>query len=110
MDRYAPSTSRCRAPPCAGSKALRFTPPRRPLRPCLLHIAGNLARNRRRFAGRYLAALRRLVAASPPPITESGERSGAAWEAHTLWQAVRKLRPAEQEVIYLRYFLDLSEA
>jgi RNA polymerase sigma-70 factor (ECF subfamily) len=31
-------------------------------------------------------------------------------EAHALWQAVRRLEQAEQEVIYLRYFLELSEA
>jgi RNA polymerase sigma-70 factor (ECF subfamily) len=27
-----------------------------------------------------------------------------------LWQAVRTLKQADQEVIYLRYFLELSEA
>jgi RNA polymerase sigma-70 factor (ECF subfamily) len=39
-----------------------------------------------------------------------GEHTAQQWEAQTLWQAVRRLRPAEQEVVYMRYFLDLSEA
>jgi RNA polymerase sigma-70 factor (ECF subfamily) len=82
----------------------------RPLRPWLLRITANLAHNRRRSVRRYLAALRRQLAAAPTPITALGERTGAAWEAQTLWQAVRRLRPVDQEVIYLRYFLDLSEA
>jgi RNA polymerase sigma-70 factor (ECF subfamily) len=82
----------------------------RPLRPWLLRIAANAAHNRRRSVQRYLAALRRQVQAEPAPVTFLGERSGQRWEAQTLWQAVRRLRPVDQEVIYLRYFLDLSEA
>jgi RNA polymerase sigma-70 factor (ECF subfamily) len=82
----------------------------RPVRPWLLRIAANLAHNRRRSVGRYLAALRREFQAAPEPVTFLGERSGEAWEAHTLWQAVRKLPAADQEIIYLRFFLDLSEA
>ena len=31
-------------------------------------------------------------------------------ESARLWQAVQQLRPNAQEVIYLRYFLELSEA
>jgi len=82
----------------------------RPLRPWLLRITANVARNQRRSLGRYWAAVRRWMAAAPPPVTTLGERTAQEWEAHTLWQAVRRLRPAEQEVVYLRYFLDLSEA
>jgi RNA polymerase sigma-70 factor (ECF subfamily) len=82
----------------------------RPLRPWLLRIAANLAHNRHRSVARYLAALRRVVQQAPEPITVLGERSGAQWEAQALWQAVRRLKPPEQEVVYLRYFLDLSEA
>jgi RNA polymerase sigma-70 factor (ECF subfamily) len=82
----------------------------RPLRPWLLRITGNLARNQRRSLGRYWAAVRRWIEAAPPPVTTLGDRTAQEWEAQTLWQAVRRLRPAEQEVIYLRYFLDLSEA
>jgi RNA polymerase sigma-70 factor, ECF subfamily len=83
----------------------------RPLRPWLLQITTNLVRNRRRSLGRYLATLQR---AFQPASTTTGntleEWAGLQAEAHTLWQAVRQLPPQHQEVIYLRYFLDLSEA
>jgi RNA polymerase sigma-70 factor (ECF subfamily) len=86
--------------------------PARPLRPWLLRIAANLARNRRRALGRYLAALQRKLLAEPP-AAEPGhvERLAAEQlEAQTLWQAVRRLGAADQEVIYLRFFLELPEA
>jgi RNA polymerase sigma-70 factor (ECF subfamily) len=82
----------------------------RPLRPWLLAIATNLVRNRRRSCGALLAAMRRAIQAEPPPVTTLGERTGQEWEAQTLWQAVRRLRAAEQEVVYMRYFLEMSEA
>jgi RNA polymerase sigma-70 factor (ECF subfamily) len=80
----------------------------RPFRPWLLSIAANLARNRRRTLGRYWAAVQRLWQAGPEPVhhTRYEEREAA----QELWQAVRQLRPAEQEIIYLRYFLALPEA
>lgn len=81
----------------------------RPLQPWLLGIAANLARNRRRSVGRYWAALRRWLQAHPDPaVTTMGldERT----EARLLWQAVQKLRFRAREVVYLRYFLELSEA
>jgi RNA polymerase sigma-70 factor (ECF subfamily) len=81
----------------------------RPLRPWLLRIASNLANNRRRTIGRYLAALRRVVQAEPAPVAHLGERTAQEWEARTLWEAVRRLNHAEQEVVYMRYFLGLSE-
>lgn len=80
------------------------------MQPWLLSITTNLAHNRRRSIGRYLAALRRQVQMEPKPVVYIGEQTTQQWEAHTLWQAVRRLRPAEQEVVYMRYFLDLSEA
>src|SRR5215210_3893529 len=82
----------------------------RPLRPWLIAIATNLVRNRRRSLGRYLAAIRRSIQAEPQPVVTLGERTGQEWEAQTLWQAVRRLKAVEQEVIYLRYFLEMSEA
>jgi len=85
----------------------------RSLRPWLLTIASNLARNRMRSFRRYFAALRRTVQKDPDlrdPTAVLGERSAQEWEANTLWQAVRRLKPAEQEVIYMRYFLELPEA
>ena len=82
----------------------------RPVRPWLLSIAANLARNRRRSLGRYLQALTRAGRVEPEPVAMLGERSAEQWEAQTLWQAVRRLSRSDQEIVYLRYFLDLSEA
>jgi len=78
----------------------------RPFRPWLLTIVANLARNRRRSLGRYFVALRRLVgtASEPPAVSSENGLAGA------LWDAVRRLSTADQEVIYLRYYLGLSEA
>ncbi|MGH2544086.1 MAG: RNA polymerase sigma factor [Ardenticatenaceae bacterium] len=81
----------------------------RPLRPWLLKIATNLARNRQRAIGRYLAAVRRLLLAEPEPVGVTRREVEQAWEAQLLWQAVRRLRAQDQEIIYLRYFLELSE-
>ena len=79
----------------------------RPLRPWLLSIAANLARNRRRSAGRYLAALTRAFRNEPnPPSVE--EKSAQTMEANDLWKAVRSLNLPDQQIVYLRYFLDLS--
>jgi RNA polymerase sigma-70 factor (ECF subfamily) len=87
----------------------------RPLRPWLMRIVANQARNRRRSAGRQLAHLRRLWATSPTPVAEHnphgmGDLVGRRWEARRLWQAVARLRGNAQEVIYLRFFMELSEA
>jgi RNA polymerase sigma-70 factor (ECF subfamily) len=85
----------------------------RPLRPWLMRIAVNQARNRRRSLGRYLANLRRVFEKSAGPVAnEAGVGDGALrrWQAQSLWQAVQRLNPIGQEVIYCRYFLDLSEA
>ncbi len=82
----------------------------RPLRPWLLTIASNLARNRRRTIGRYLAAIRRLVQAEPEAVHDAHAEVVQTGEAQALWQAVRRLRATDQEIIYLRFFLELSEA
>ena len=87
----------------------RFDPDR-PLRPWLLGIAANLARNRRRSAARYLAALTRSLRADPPTGPSVEETSALGQEARQLWKAVRRLNLDDQQVIYLRYFLDLSTA
>jgi RNA polymerase sigma-70 factor, ECF subfamily len=79
----------------------------RPLRPWLLSITANLARNRRRSAGRYLAALMRAFRAEPASIRVE-EKSLQNLEADELWHAVQNLNLADQQIIYLRYFLDLS--
>lgn len=78
----------------------------RPARPWLLSIAANLARNRLRSVGRYLAALQRAWKTEPAPAGLTLESDDSA----RLWQAVQQLNPADQEVIYLRFFSALSEA
>jgi RNA polymerase sigma-70 factor (ECF subfamily) len=81
----------------------------RPLRPWLLRITTNLAYNQRRGVGRYLAAVRRILAAEPLPAPHI-DAEHDHWAAQALWQAVRRLNRADQEIIYLHYFLELSVA
>ncbi|MCZ7544875.1 MAG: RNA polymerase sigma factor [Anaerolineae bacterium] len=80
----------------------------RPLRPWLLRIAANLARNRRRSAGRYWAMVRRVAQQSPGRAPMLETQNVQQDESVALWRAVRRLKPPAQQVIYLRYFLDLS--
>ncbi len=82
-----------------------------PLRPWLMRICANVARNRRRSAGRYLAALRRtlLNESESFKMIEVAERGMKNIDAQALWQAVRRLKHDDQIVIYLRYFLDMPE-
>lgn len=82
----------------------------RPLRPWLLRIASNLASNRRRSAGRYLAALTRAFRNEPASSPSIEEKSTQHLEASHLWKAVQTLSVPDQQVVYLRYFLDLSVA
>lgn len=81
----------------------------RPLRPWLMRITTNLCHNWRRSAGRYLAALRNVLHMDlfTGPINAPPEHP---MEAAELWNAVRQLKFEDQKVIYLRYFLDCSEA
>ncbi|MEW5988127.1 MAG: sigma-70 family RNA polymerase sigma factor, partial [Chloroflexota bacterium] len=62
-----------------------------------------------------LAAARRLLERTPSPAVTGNPHSGEnildlKWQAETLGQAVQRLNAAGQEVIYLRYFMELSEA
>ena len=82
--------------------------PARPLRPWLLSIASNLASNRRRSAGRYLAALTRAFRSEPASPNTIEERSVQRMDASSLWKAVQTLSLPDQQIIYLRYFLELS--
>ena len=80
--------------------------PALPLRPWLLSITANLSRNRRRSAGRYVSALMRAFREQPkepPPEAINAQNT----EANDLWRAVRQLDLPDQQIIYLRYFLDL---
>ena len=86
----------------------------RPLRPWLLQIVRNLAHNRRRSVRRYLATVGRWwqTAAMSEAAPTIAEPTGIIREqkAQELWQAVQQLAASDQEVIYLRYFLELSVA
>lgn len=82
----------------------------RPLRPWLLRIVVNLSRNRQRSTGRYITALKRSAqTASPENYIVEGAFDRQE-QAVRLWQAIRALKRTDQQVIYLRHFLDLSVA
>ncbi|MCB0252347.1 MAG: RNA polymerase sigma factor [Anaerolineae bacterium] len=89
----------------------RFDPDR-PLRPWLLRITSNLASNRRRSVARFFSALSRAARDTPEPVLASADtrRLAQQEESAALWQAIRRLRRTDQEVIYLRYFAELSVA
>jgi RNA polymerase sigma-70 factor (ECF subfamily) len=82
----------------------------RPFRPWVLKITANLAANRRRAAGRYMAALRRWFMQTPTSEPRVEQEAIQNEQTNNLWEAVRRLNQTDQEVIYLRYFLELSEA
>jgi RNA polymerase sigma-70 factor (ECF subfamily) len=88
-------------------QALKRFDSSRALRPWLLSIAANLARNRRRSIGRYLHNLRHLARSAARVDDRIEEQSMLALEAHRLWSAVRQLSITDQQVIYLRYFLEM---
>jgi RNA polymerase sigma-70 factor (ECF subfamily) len=90
-------------------RALKGFDPERPLRPWLLRIAANLAHNRHRSLGRYLAAMTRFSRQNPDAIAPTTTTKPED-DSQALWQAVRQLARPFQEVIYLRYFLDMSES
>lgn len=77
----------------------------RPLRPWLMQITRNLAHNRRRSLGRYLSAIgrwRQSEAVAAPRADPD--------DARLLRRAVSELPGPSQDVIYLRFFLDMSVA
>jgi RNA polymerase sigma-70 factor, ECF subfamily len=76
----------------------------RPFRPWLLQITRNLAKNRLRSLSRYWQMVQRWWQEPDIEPTPVGRD-----EAAQLWRAVQRLRPVAQEVIYLRYFLEMSE-
>lgn len=83
----------------------------RPLRPWLMQITLNLARNRRRALRRAWARLTRLIRSESRPEMATGlsEHAVAQERAQQLWRAVQQLPVKGQTIIYLRYFLDLTE-
>jgi RNA polymerase sigma-70 factor (ECF subfamily) len=92
----------------AAHRALGRFDTARSLRPWLLSIAANLAHNRRRSTRRYVAALHKLPVLNPVAAPSTEALAAAQMEAESLWQAVRQLGAADQQIIYLRFFLGLS--
>jgi RNA polymerase sigma factor (sigma-70 family) len=93
--------------------ALERFDPERPMRPWLLRITRNMAHNRRRASRRYLAALRRAVRLDPTLKSQArspAEKDEQRTDRNRLWEAVQRLSHMDQEVVYLRYYLELSEA
>ena len=81
----------------------------RPFRPWIFGITANLARNRKRGIGRYWHALRRWQN-EKETLNPAGNPVAKRTEAELLWQAVARLKPKGREVVYLRFFLGLSES
>jgi RNA polymerase sigma factor (sigma-70 family) len=83
-----------------------------PLRPWLLRIVANEARNRRRSADRRAGlALRAAAATERDEVAVSPESEVLAGEARgQLHRALGALRDEEREVIGARYLLGFSEA
>jgi RNA polymerase sigma-70 factor (ECF subfamily) len=80
----------------------------RPLRPWLLEITRNLCHNWRRTLRRYAAALGRFIQITSEATVDPTNQATDHWKAELLWQAVRCLHTTDQEIIYLRYFLELT--
>lgn len=80
----------------------------RPLRPWLLAIAGNTARNRLRSIGRYLNAIGRLFQQEPDPKITRNESGIGEADLDRLWEATRRLKETDRNVIYLRFYMELS--
>ncbi len=80
----------------------------RALRPWLLGITANLARNRRRSVGRYIYHLARMARLTPPDVIDPEQETTRRAEANLLWKAVHRLSDDDQEIIYLRYFMEYS--
>lgn len=92
-------------------RSLKVFDPSRPFRPWLLRIVTNLALNSTRAGKRRDAAVERLAVTerreTEPPPDAAAE---AAEQSARVWDAVSQLAHDDQRIIYLRYFLEASEA
>ena len=81
-----------------------------PIRPWLLRIVANEARNRRRSAGRRQGLALRAADSTPPRTAPGPEQIVmAAEERSELLAALATLRDDDREVLGARFLLDLSE-
>jgi RNA polymerase sigma factor (sigma-70 family) len=83
-----------------------------PIRPWLLRIVANEARNRRRSAGRRVGLALRAGAAMAPSQAAPGPEQivMAAEQRSELLAALASLRDDDRDVLGARFLLDLSEA
>lgn len=82
-----------------------------PLRPWLVRIVANEARNRRRAAGRRLRLVERVgaqrsvaVTAAPPELEVLADL-----ESRELWNALGRLDERDRTIVCLRYFAGFNE-
>lgn len=80
----------------------------RPLRPWLLSIVANLSRNELRARARYRRAVRRWIGEFRLSGRSDPDPGVGPDDSRSLWRAIRKLPARDQDVLYLRYFMDLS--
>jgi len=80
----------------------------RPLRPWLLKIAKNLAYNQQRSLRRYFTAVQRWFETQPTATPSPNDIAMRTDQSATIHAAITNLKQSDQEIIYLRYFLDLS--
>ena len=89
-------------------RALHRFDPTRPFRPWLMRIATNLCRNWHRSLRRYISALQNGLKNEPQPGS-TYEQAEHNVEMDNLWKTINSLPLPDQQVIYLRYFLECSE-
>ncbi len=84
----------------------------RAFRPWLLRIVTNVALNSTRASKRRQAATERLVPGIEPDHgpSQPDAAAEAAEQAERVWEAIGGLSDDDQNLIYLRYFLESSEA
>ena len=81
-----------------------------PFRPWLLRIVTNLALNETRRRKRGLALLERFGRQAPQTVPGPERITAASEETRDVWQAINRLPADDRLILYLRYFLELSEA
>jgi RNA polymerase sigma-70 factor (ECF subfamily) len=83
--------------------------PARSFRPWILSIAANLSRNHLRGFKRYLATLQGVARRESIQAIRSFPDPASSEGAQEVWRSARKLSIEDQQVLYLRYFLELTE-
>jgi RNA polymerase sigma-70 factor (ECF subfamily) len=81
-----------------------------PFRPWLLRIVTNLALNETRRRKRGLALLERFGRQAPRLAPGPERLATISEETREVWQAINQLAMDDRLILYLRYFLELSEA